>query len=48
MKDSVLFKRYDEGGNPYWCMTRVNAYKRYTRTIQPLNELLKSLEFIKD
>ena len=44
MKDTVLFKRYDEGGNPYWRMTRVDAYKRYIRTIKPLNDLLESLE----
>ena len=40
----VLFKRYDAAGKAYWCMTRVDAYKRYTRTIQPLNDLLRSLE----
>lgn len=45
-KESVLFKRFDEGGHPYWCMTRVAAYYRYKRTIQPLDELLKSLGFI--
>ena len=46
MKD-VVFKRYDEAGKPYYVATRVNLYKRYTRTIKPLNELLKSMEFIK-
>lgn len=43
-KETVLFKRFDEGGRPYWCMTRVAAYYRYKRTIQPLDELLKSLD----
>lgn len=42
--ETVLFKRYDEGGKPYWCMTRVQAYKRYIHTIKPLNDFLKSLE----
>ena len=46
MKD-VVFKRYDEAGKPYYVATRVNLYKRYTRTIKPLNDLLKSMEFIK-
>lgn len=48
MKDTVLFKRYDEADNPYWCMTRVNAYKRYTRTIKPLNDLLNYLGYINE
>ena len=46
MKD-VVFKRYDEAGKPYYVATRVNLYKRYIRTIKPLNDLLKSMEFIK-
>ena len=45
MKDTVLFKRYDEAGNVYWCATRVNLYKRYVHTIKPLNDLLRSMEY---
>ena len=45
-QQSVLFKRYDEAGKSYWCMTRVAAYYRYIHTIKPLNDLLKSLNFI--
>ena len=48
MKDQVLFKRYDESGNAYWVATRVALHNRYNRTIKPLNELLKSIEFIKE
>ena len=39
-----LHQREDEGGNKYYCMTRVAAYKRYIHTIKPLNDFLRSLE----
>ena len=38
-----LLEIRDEAGNRFFRMTRVDAYKRYTRTIKPLNDLLKSL-----
>ena len=41
----MLFKRYDEKGNPYWVETRVSAHKRYLHTIKPIEDLLKYLEW---